>query len=128
MFEGVYNISRTAGTTNHTISTLFGGTAVLASIGYLAQYNTSTGAAISAVSQRWVNVATATIVTATSTSATENVNIIIKGTVRVTTGGTFIPQFLYSVAPGGVPSININSYFKITPIGNATVTYVGNWI
>jgi hypothetical protein len=126
-FEGLYNITRAAGNTSHTTSLAFGGTAVLTSIGYLARTSTTTGAILGTVSQLWIASAAATVVTAASTSTTENLNIQVKGTVRVTTAGTFIPQFSYSAAPGGTPSINTNSFFKIFPLGTNAVTVIGNW-
>ena len=126
-FEGNVVITRAAGTTSHTTSLLFGGTATLTSIMYQAIVKTSTGAALTAGSMHHATSAAAIVVTAASTSATENVNIWIKGIVRINAAGTFIPQFQYSAAPGGVPTIIANSYFKLNPIGSNTVESVGNW-
>jgi hypothetical protein len=38
------------------------------------------------------------------------------GSVLVNVGGTFIPQFQFSAAPGGSPTIQANSYFRLTPV------------
>jgi len=127
MFEAVYYISRAAGTTSHTLSTLFGGTATFTSITYLAETTSTTGNVLGAVSRIYGTGATALTVTAASTSATENITVILKGMIRTNAGGTVIPQIQYSAAPGGVPTVVRNSYFRLTPVGNSSVVSVGNW-
>ena len=49
----------------------------------------------------------------------------ITGIIRVTVAGTIIPQISLTVAAAAV--IQANAYFKVSPIGNATVATVGNW-
>lgn len=49
----------------------------------------------------------------------------IKGILRVNIAGTIIPQVSIGVAAAGV--VQANSFFKVKPVGNATVTTVGNW-
>jgi hypothetical protein len=49
----------------------------------------------------------------------------IKGTVRVTVAGTIIPQV--SLTAAAAATVQPNSYFKISPVGSATTTYVGHW-
>lgn len=127
MMEGVYYITRSAGTTSHTLSTLFALGGTLTSIAYTAETTSTTGNALGAVSRIYGTLASATVVTAASTSATENITVTIRGIVRTNAAGTFVPQIQYSAAPGGVPTILANSFFKLTPIGNNTVTAVGNW-
>jgi hypothetical protein len=93
--------------------------------------------------QGWYSIAqkgTATLATATATQstystganttiATASVNTVgyafIKGIIRVTVTGTVIPQVSLGVAAAAI--VGVNSYFKATPIGSATVTTVGNW-
>jgi hypothetical protein len=72
------------------------------------------------------------------TSATQAITIVsgsspaaigslqVKGIIRVTTGGTIIPAIGQS-ASTATPITGINSYFKIKPIGNGTVTTIGNF-
>lgn len=50
---------------------------------------------------------------------------VIKGIIRVTVAGTVIPQISLTQAAAAV--IQANSHFKVSRIGNATVTTVGNW-
>lgn len=50
---------------------------------------------------------------------------LIKGIVRVTVAGTIIPQVSLTVAAAAV--VQANSYFRISPIGSATVATLGNW-
>jgi len=127
MMEGVYYITRSAGTTSHTLSTLFALGGTLTSIAYTAETTSTTGNALGAVSRIYGTLASATVVTAASTDATENITVTIRGIVRTNAAGTFAPQIQYSTAPGGAPTILANSFFKLTPIGNNTVTTVGNW-
>ena len=127
MMEGVYYITRAAGTTSHTLSTLFALSGTLTSIAYTAETTSTTGNALGAVSRIYATAATGTAVTAASTTATENITVTIRGIVRTNSAGTFTPQIQYSAAPGGVPTILANSFFKLTPIGTNTVTAVGNW-
>jgi hypothetical protein len=117
-FEALYMITRAAGVTSHTTSILFGGTATLTSIDYVAEISNPTGNILSAASHIVANAATALVVTAANTSATENIRLRLTGIIRVNVGGTVIPQFQYSVAPGGAPTIKRNSYFCMTPVGN----------
>ena len=127
-FELVFALSRSAGTTSHTIAFGFGGTATISTCGYIIAVTpgpTTTSQAL------WgYNVATANSTTLTSaiTAATVNFVAIIKGTVSINAGGTFIPQYTLSAAPGGAYTTQAGSYMKIKPIGvsGATVS-VGTW-
>lgn len=126
-FEAVYLITRAAGTTSHTLSTLFGGTATFTSVDYLAQSSSTTGYALGTTSQIFVTVATAVAITGASTSATEQVTVHLRGHFRVNAAGTIIPQFQFSAAPGGVPTIKRGSFFRCRPIGTNTAVSVGAW-
>lgn len=127
MLELVWACTRAAGTTAHTTATLFAGTATLTSIMYHSSCSTQTSAAVGNASIGHATAATAYIVSASSSSGTENLRIMLKGVVRTNGAGTLIPQFQYSAAPGGVPTILANSYFKLTPLGSNVVGSVGNW-
>lgn len=124
-FEAEYHISRSAGTTSHTVSLLFGGTTTFTSIGYLAQVTNPSGNSLAAVQQIWISAATATAITAANTSATEDIVVKLKGRMRINAAGTVIPQFKYDAAPGGAPTIKANSAFKIWRIGSDTVASSG---
>lgn len=128
-FKALYYITRSAGTTSHTTSVLFGGTATFTSIMYVIESTTTTGAPTATTnSQQLVaTAATATVAATTSTSATENIVIKLEGIMRINASGTVIPQIQYSAAPGGAPTFKANSYFMLTPIGSDTVASVGNW-
>lgn len=126
-FEGFLHTTRAAGVTSHTTSVLFGGTATLTSILYYSVVNDGdTGTGLSVRTSR-VAVATATLAKGTSTSATEVSAIYVSGIIRINGAGTLIPQFQYSVAPGGAPTIKDNTHFKMTKIGTNTVTTRGTW-
>lgn len=128
-FEGVYLFTKTVGGNSHTVGTGFGGTATLNNIGYNA---TGTLAITSLASANYGNLlatsATATSVTGTVSNATAFAVLQVKGTVSVSGGGTFIPQYILSAAPGGAYSTVAGSYFLIYPIGTSGAnTSVGAW-
>jgi len=125
-FEGFLHLSRSAGTTSHTTSLLFAGTAVISSIRYHAVVNGG-GATMEAGLNGAGSATTAFAITGASTDAAEQVIVKISGVVRNTTGGTFIPQFKYSAAPGGAPSVKANSFFELVELGADTLTTVGTW-
>jgi hypothetical protein len=125
--EAVYYITRAVGTNSHTLSTLFALGGSLTSIAYIAETTSTTGNVLGTVSRIYGTAATALAVTAASTSATENITVVIRGIVRTNTAGSFTPQIKYSSAPGGAPTVLANSWFQLTPIGNNSVTNVGNW-
>ncbi len=130
-FEGVLSASRTAGTTSHTIGMNFGGSATITSIAYWAhitQSDTATWSANGSGSGTYQEVATnVTLNFTASTSANQVFVIRVSGIVRVNAAGTFIPNFQYSAAPGGAPTIRANSWFKMRPVGTNSVLSVGNW-
>lgn len=127
-FEAQYFITRAAGTNSHTTATLFGGTATLTSIDYLAQVTNPTGNALANVQQIMANAATAVTLTAANTVATENLIIWLRGTVRVNGAGTLVPQFQFQgLNPGGAPTVKRNTFFRCWPIGTDAVAKVGNW-
>lgn len=133
-FEGCYNITNT-GTTSHTWATAFGGTATFnAGSGYQAYGVTGTTASTPAsgglsgfISS--TTLSTAVVVTAASTSATEQVAVQVVGTLAVNAGGTLIPQMKASTRPGatGTPGVvhKAGSFFRIWEA--PTLGSVGNW-
>jgi hypothetical protein len=126
MFEGQYSISSTGGASVN-LGTLFGGGATITSIAYTTITSKSTLPAVqSAVRTSFVTTAGNTIVTPTDAN-NDYITVIIKGIVRINAAGTFIPQFKFSGAPGAVPVVAANSYFKIHPIGTNIVNSIGNW-
>ena len=123
-FEGVYNITGMGGTTR-TTATLFGGTATITSIAYYASIQTGVANALGTV-QSTKNCVTATANVLNATTTTAAATITVKGIVRITAGGTFIPQIQFSANPTGTILGTTNSWFRIYPIGTNTVTAVGN--
>ncbi len=130
-FEAVYAFSKTAGTTGHTLGIGFGGTATLNNIGY--QVNGSESASnFLRVNQSATElfVTSAANTTFSTSNATASVFIFgaLRGTVSVNAGGTFIPQYTLSAAPGGAYSTAAGCYFLIYPIGTSGAnTSVGTW-
>lgn len=127
-FEGVYLITNT-GTTSHTWSILFGGTATLNQGSMIVSGLSATGSAPAAGSLQGytTTLGTALVVTAASVSATENVTVFIEGRVNINAGGTFIPQLQLSAAPGGTQTMLAGSLFAMWPLGPGQPTFVGQW-
>jgi hypothetical protein len=130
-FEAVIALSKSAGVTSHTLSLGFGGTATLNNIGYEAIWTrgatsfTDTG--VGTVSF-YIATASATAFGAATTTAAEYYQFLIKGTVSVNAGGTFIPQYTLSAAPGGAYTTAIGSYIKISPLAASGANVnVGSW-
>lgn len=122
-FEGYLRTSRSAGTTSHTTGVLLAGTATITPVEVYAQAKEGDANDLQDVSSIAIAAATEVVVKAASTSATEQTMIRVVGTLTVTVAGTLIPQFKYSAAPGGVPTVKAGSFFKLTPRANPSGTW-----
>lgn len=131
-FDALYTLSKTAGATSHTIGLGFGGTATINNIihggggvvlGAALPLDDSTPGAY--VSNQTANT---TVSTGAFAIAAVTFSYIIRGTVSINAGGTFIPQYTLSAAPGGAYSTVAGSYIKFTPIGAAgSASSQGTW-
>ena len=106
----------TTGTTTHTTAVDFdGGTASFTWFEGFALVNMSalntTGTAQTSIE---LNDAAEQILNATSTAASTVINI--KGSMKINSGGTFIPQIKFSAAPGGTNTCRVGSYFRMWPV------------
>jgi hypothetical protein len=130
-FEALYVFTRTAGTTSHTIGFGYGGTATVNNINHggptsyinnaLPTYATGAAYFIS-------NSATSATASGSISAATMSFAIAVRGTVSINAGGTFIPQYTLSAAPGGAYTTAAGSYFLIYPIGASGANVnVGTW-
>jgi hypothetical protein len=136
-FDFAYALSKTAGTTSHTIGYGFGGTATTNNIAYLRNFQWSSSgftsspntAAGDSVTWGFVQSASSTTLTSEYTStASMQWMVYGKGTVSINAGGTFLPQYSLSAAPGGAYTTQIGSYFLIYPIGAAGANVsIGTW-
>ena len=129
-FEGLYAFTKTVGTTAHTLNLGFGGSAIVDKIlyhvdtvddnGTIPQVDSSDMSAI-------INTASLTAIKGTYAIAAQTVSALFNGTVSITTGGTFIPQFSTSAAVGPY-SLYPGSYIKFSAIGPAGQnTSIGIW-
>lgn len=132
-FEALYVLTKTAGATSHTIGLGFGGTATFNNITFQAIANWSAGSSnpvglTSAPQTFYSNVATNTTATAALANAATYYYGVLRGTMSMNTGGTVIPQYTLSAAPGGAYTTAAGSYFLIYPIGTAGSNIsVGTW-
>jgi hypothetical protein len=131
-FEIVFALSKSAGTTSHSVGLSFGGTATINNIAYAGiSANNNSAFTTDSTSAIGIYVQTASNTTfsgGTSTSATLFRTYILKGTVSINAGGTFIPQYTLSAAPGGAYSTAIGSFIRIAPVSaSGSNTSVGAW-
>lgn len=131
-FDLVFAVSKTAGTTSHNFQLLFGGTATVNNIAYtfLRTSSTTSFTDVSAFNGLggYIQAATATSIVTNWTSAGAYFTVTLRGTVSVNAGGTFIPQYTLSAAPGGAYTTAIGSYCLVYPIGaTGGNVSVGSW-
>ena len=131
-FEIVGVLTKTAGTTAHTIGFGFGGTStinnVLTEIRTWASSTASTPSNNANIYEGYATSVSSIASTPSFSSATIFSTFVIKGTVSVNAGGTFIPQYTLSAAPGGAYSTAAGSYIRINPLSaSGAATNVGTW-
>jgi hypothetical protein len=131
-FQMYFIFTKTAGATSHTVSLSFGGTATINNILYGGPSNNTgaafTSGALSSAGTIDFSTASSTVMTGAITNANESIRYYLQGTVSVNAGGTFIPQYALSAAPGGAYSTIAGSFIKIYPIGASGANVnVGSW-
>ena len=132
-FEGLLALSKSATASSHNFQLGFGGTATINNIAYeyyhpvsgITSFNdTSNGA----VYTGFIQTATASTFASPGATATIYKTVLIKGTVSINAGGTFIPQYTTSVSVGPYTTA-IGSYFKLSRIGvSGANTSIGTWV
>jgi hypothetical protein len=131
-FEMEVGLVKTAGATSHTISLGFGGTATINNIFHTVatMFNSGTNPMLINGTQTlgYITTATATAVTGAGANANIVSALLVKGTVSINAGGTFIPQYTLSAAPGGAYSTVAGSFISIAPVSaSGSNTSVGAW-
>ncbi|MDD5391186.1 MAG: hypothetical protein PHD37_17755 [Gallionellaceae bacterium] len=124
--EGHIEMTRAAGTTSHTIDVLFGGTATVTDMSWQCLCRDGAASLTTPVRPYMNHFHAAAGGTVSVAATTVNSTVFaIKGMIRVNAGGTLIPQFKYSAAPGGAPTIKKSSFMTFTPVGSNTVGSIG---
>lgn len=134
-FEGYFPTSKSGGTVTHSISILFGGTATINNIGYVTLSGGSSAAGVTfsntqlGQASKYIQTASAELIAGPGLSGTKAVvHLRYSGTVSVNAGGTFVPQYQLSAAPGGVYTVAAGAYFMIYPVGAAgSNVSIGTW-
>lgn len=125
-------LSKSAGTTSAACSLGFGGTATVNNILYGGAANANTNAfssgQVTGATTFDSNTTASTLFMSAGASAGRYFDAYLCGTVSVNAGGTFIPQYTLSAAPGGAFSTLAGSFIKIYPVGAAGANVnVGTW-
>jgi hypothetical protein len=123
---------KSAGTTSHTVSVLFGGNATINNIEYIVHSTSQASNTFNFIDTGVAGIAvtreTSTVISSSSSSAGIARYWKWSGTVSIGSGGTFIPQYQPSAAPGGAYTIRAGSFISIYPIGTAgSNVSVGTW-
>ena len=130
-FELMFGLSKSAGTTSHVPSILFGGTSSLNASNYYCIRGGSTSSftdLFGSLASLIASVTSTTAIAQAQTSATVYFMVSLRGVVSVSTGGTLIPQYSLSAAPGGAYTTAAGSYMLIYPIGaSGSNISVGTW-
>ena len=104
---------------------LFRSNNILYDLPYLIDTGTGTQVDASPV-QVVINTVNMTAIAGAGSSETSS--IMLRGTVSINTGGTFIPQMQYSATPTIVESVIKGSWFCFTPVGAAGANVsIGTW-
>lgn len=133
MFDAFYMLTKSAGSTSHNFSLLYGGTATLFSFlsyGYGISSGTTSGFTYDTTPNSFITNSTAAMAVRIGLTTQATLGIRVVGMARVNAGGTFIPQLNLSVAPGGSWVLQPNSYFRIAPVGSAASganINIGGW-
>jgi hypothetical protein len=131
-FESLITVSKSATASSHNLQLGFGGTATLNNISYgwygpqssITSYNDLTNGT---TYSGFIQTATATTVASPGATAAIYKIFLLKGTVSINAGGTFIPQYTTSVSVGPYTTA-IGSYFKLSRIGaSGANTSIGTW-
>jgi len=130
-FEGAYIFTKNAGAGTHNFGFSFGGTATINNIAVTYNTDILTGAIPDFTSGGYIGVQTGTDnldVILGIAGANRVIPALVKGSVSVNVGGSFIPQYKTTAATAGAYSTMAGSYFKISPISGAgSSTSIGNW-
>ena len=131
-FELGFVLSKSAGTTSNTLGFGFAGTATLNNILYscfgMAVTSSTSGASIGSAYGSLSVTASNLNTNMQTTNAALSWAVVLKGTVSINAGGTFIPQYTLSAAPGGAYTTQIGSYIRIAPVSaSGSNTSVGAW-
>lgn len=121
-FEGLYLMSKTAGATSHRIGLGFGGTATINNIAHAGPVVFGASAfplADASVTNYASAQAANASVSNAGAAAVLSFAVLIRGTVSINAGGTFIPQYTLSAAPGGAYTTLAGSWISFAPIGAA---------
>lgn len=126
-FEYLFTFTKTAGTTGHSVSLNFGGTATFNNALH-SVVETSTNTAGTTAALQFVTSMGSTISYNMGSTASVSLTAIGRGTVSVNATGTLIPQFTLSANPGAAYSTIAGSYLALWPIGaSGANTSVGAW-
>jgi len=112
-FYGRIQISRAAGAVSHTTGFGMAGTATITDYGATYLCGVGDVATLAADNIIAAEAVADLNVKAASTSTTEQIKGVMKGSVIINAAGTIIPSFKYSAAPGGAPTIRAGTFFRV---------------
>jgi hypothetical protein len=131
-FECKYFLQKSAGTSNHTVGFSFGGNATLNNIVWGGQCWNNGSNTVPVTTNNFVGWQFSNanqVFTSNISTSGAWLMATFEGTVSILAGGTFIPAYTLSAAPGGAYFLTTGTYFNIYPVGAAgSNTVIGNWV
>jgi hypothetical protein len=122
LFDYCATLYRSGATTSHRIGIGFGGAATVNNFfmnavgGTWNALPTTGGSTLQA--NTW-NSVTSSLFSGTSVASPQTFQFQANGSVSINVGGTFIPQYTLSAAPGSAYSTIAGSYIRFTPVGSS---------
>lgn len=123
-FDAVIRI--TNGTTAHTDSFGFGGTATFTSVGYLSMVSKQAAGILQNTTTRG-HITSGAMSVLNAAAVQAGVIAEFSGIIRINGAGTIIPQWQFSVDPTGTCQVEPNSFIRLVKIGSDTVASQGAW-
>ena len=123
-FEGEFTLTAMSATSGD-FGFAIGGTATLSSIKW---WSLASKAASLSASTSWnscLNTTASNVAVNGGGNTFTVAGATVRGLIRVTTGGTVIPQVSLGVAAAAI--VGVNSFFRIWPVGTNTDVSRGNW-
>lgn len=124
-FEGTLLL--TSGTASHNVGVSFGGTATITDFSWVGWgHKAAINASTTTQTSMGVNATMGTNRVLTAANTTAGTTLYVRGWVRINAGGTFIPRFQYSAAPGS-SSVLAGTWFGMWKWGASSATTKGTW-
>jgi hypothetical protein len=128
-FQLQFNIQKSAGISNHSVSIQFDSTATFGDFAFFGHSSSGvgSGALLRSPVTLFASSAGSVTITADMASAITSCAFSAVGSFTTQAAGSLIPKYKLSAAPGGAYSTQSGSYISIRPVGQAGNINLGGW-